>query len=73
MNLHSRLNFKLSYIKLYLYKRLTIIWIEENIVHVLKKNLIYNIMKMRIDFIYKKLKKERKDTYGKRWKNKTKR
>ena len=66
MNLHSRLNFKLSYIKLYLYKRLTIIWIEENIVHVLKKNLIYNIMKMRIDFIYKKLKKERKDTYGKR-------
>lgn len=73
MDLHSRLNFKLSYIKLYLYKRLTIIWIEENIVHVLKKNLIYNIMKMRIDFIYKKLKKERKDTYGKRWKNKTKR
>lgn len=73
MNLHSRLNFKLSYIKLYLYKRLTIIWIEENIVHVLKKNLIYNIIKMRIDFIYKKLKKERKDTYGKRWKNKTKR
>lgn len=66
MDLHSRLNFKLSYIKLYLYKRLTIIWIEENIVHVLKKNLIYNIMKMRIDFIYKKLKKERKDTYGKR-------
>ena len=65
MNLHSRLNFKLSYIKLYLYKRLTIIWIEENIVHVLKKNLIYNIIKMRIDFIYKKLKKERKDTYGK--------